>query len=249
MSAASATNATSSTRSSTLRQHAPDLWTSQMPFAKAGFEMGARTTIVRLPEDDLAGGGLLVHSPIELSLAFKKEVEALGEVRHIVTPSHHHHAHLWQWAQAFPEATVWGAPGLNSATAKTKLHDTLDGTPRGAWNRVLDQTTIDGNTLDREIVFLHLPSRTLIIADLCFNISSRNTSLMTKVAAKSLGVLDTLSPSRAFKVATADKDALRASIRRILDWDFDRIILSHGENVETNGKAKLRHAFAWLFAA
>jgi hypothetical protein len=219
-----------------------------MPFAKAGFEMGARMTIVRLPEDDLAGGGLLVHSPTELSPSLKNQVDELGEVRHIVTPTRHHHAHLWQWAQAFPNATVWGAPGLDSTTAKTKLDDTLDDTPRGAWNRVLDQTTIDGNTLDSEIVFLHLPSRTLIVADLCFNISSRNASLMTKVAARSLGVLDVLSPSRAFKVATADKEALRASIRRILDWDFDRIILSHGENVEMNGKAKLRHAFAWLFA-
>jgi glyoxylase-like metal-dependent hydrolase (beta-lactamase superfamily II) len=241
-------SATTSTRTGALRQHAPDLWTVQMPFAKAGFEMGARMTLVRLPEDDLAGGGLLVHSPIELSPLLKNQVDELGEVRHIVTPTRHHHAHLWQWAQAFPNATVWGAPGLDSATAKTKLHDTLDHTPRGAWNRVLDQTTIDGNTLDSEIVFFHHPSRSLIVADLCFNISSRNASLMTKVAAKSLGVLDELSPSRAFKVATSDKEALRASIRRILDWDFDRIILSHGENVETNGKAKLRHAFAWLFA-
>lgn len=239
---------TTSTRTSILRQLAPDLWTSQMPFAKAGFEMGARMTVVRLPEDDLAGGGLWVHSPTELSPFLKKQVDALGEVRHVVTPTRHHHAHLWQWAQAFPDATVWGAPGLDSATAKTKLHDTLDDSPRGAWNRVLDQTRIKGNMLDNEIVFFHLPSRTLIVADLCFNIPSRNASLMTKVAAKSLGVLDELSPSRAFKVATSDKEALRASIRRILDWDFDRIILSHGENVEMNGKAKLRLAFTWLFA-
>lgn len=241
-------SATTSTRTSPLRQLAPDLWTSQMPFALAGFELGARTTIVRLPDDDLAGGGLLVHSPVELSPLLKTQVDELGEVRHIVSPFSRHYAHLAEWAQAYPSANVWGAPGLDSATAKTKLTDTLSDEPRAAWSRVLDQTIIEGNKLDREVVFCHLPSRTLIVADLCFNISSRNASLMTKVAAKGLGVLDEMAPSRAFKAATNDKDALRASIRRVLEWDFERVILSHGETVEINGKAKFRHAFSWLFA-
>lgn len=242
--------ATSSTRlhPSTLRAVAPDIWTSAMPFAKAGMELGARMTIVRLPDDDLAGGGLWIHSPIELSPLLRPQIDELGEVTHIVSPFHHHYAHLAQWAQTYPNATVWGAPKLDAATAQTKLHDTLDDTPRGAWSRVLDQLVVRGNTLDNEVVFFHIPSQTLILTDLCFNISSRNASLMTKVAAKSLGVLDSFGPSRAFKIASQDKDALRASIRTILDWDFDRIIISHGEGIERNGKAQFRSAFAWLFS-
>jgi len=38
----------------------------------------------------------------------------------------------------------------------------------------------------------------------------------------------------------------RASIDRILQWDFDRIIMAHGDVVESGGKAALRGAFSFL---
>lgn len=43
-----------------------------------------------------------------------------------------------------------------------------------------------------------------------------------------------------------NKAAARASLERILSWDFDRIILAHGHVVETGGKETLRSAYAFL---
>lgn len=40
--------------------------------------------------------------------------------------------------------------------------------------------------------------------------------------------------------------AARASLERILSWDFDRIILAHGHLIETNGKRALREAYSFL---
>ena len=39
---------------------------------------------------------------------------------------------------------------------------------------------------------------------------------------------------------------MKASIQQVLEWDFDRIIVGHGEVVETGGKEALRQAYAWL---
>jgi len=39
---------------------------------------------------------------------------------------------------------------------------------------------------------------------------------------------------------------VRGSIDRILSWDFDRVTVTHGEMVETEGREELRAAFAWL---
>jgi hypothetical protein len=43
-----------------------------------------------------------------------------------------------------------------------------------------------------------------------------------------------------------DRAAARASIERILEWDFDRIVISHGEVTERDGKRQFQQAFAWL---
>ena len=211
-----------------------------MPASKAGFEFGARMTVVRLPD-----GGLWIHSPIELA-PLQSEIDALGKVRFIVSPFRFHYEHLAQWAAAFPEARVWSAPGLNSETAKTRIHDFLEDAPPEQWSSVLDQAIFGGNKLVNEVDFFHKPSRTLLLADLCFNIP-RSRPFLTRIIARFLGVMNKVAPSRTFRAAIADKEECRASVRRILEWDFDRIVLSHGDMVERGGKARFRQAFAWLF--
>jgi hypothetical protein len=41
---------------------------------------------------------------------------------------------------------------------------------------------------------------------------------------------------------------VRQTVRKILQWDFDRIILSHGDIVESGGKSRFKNAFAYLFS-
>jgi hypothetical protein len=36
------------------------------------------------------------------------------------------------------------------------------------------------------------------------------------------------------------------SLDRILSWDFDRVIVGHGELLETGGRSAFRDAYAWL---
>jgi hypothetical protein len=48
------------------------------------------------------------------------------------------------------------------------------------------------------------------------------------------------------KLLFRDKRAARAAIDRMLGWDFDRVIVAHGDIVESRGKEAVREAFAWL---
>jgi hypothetical protein len=43
-----------------------------------------------------------------------------------------------------------------------------------------------------------------------------------------------------------DKRAMRKSIDRILEWDFDRVIMAHGQVVERDGRDLLRAGYSWL---
>ena len=42
------------------------------------------------------------------------------------------------------------------------------------------------------------------------------------------------------------REVARAELRELLSWDFDRLIMAHGEVIETDGKAALRGAYRWL---
>ena len=93
----------------------------------------------------------------------------------------------------------------------------------------------------------HPLSRTLLLTDLCFNIPT-DRSWATRLTARILGVLGRLSTSRSFRLFLRDRDAARRSVARILAWDFDRVIISHGSMVKTDGKAAFRQAFGWLLS-
>ena len=64
-----------------MRQLDSDLWITDSPLRFLGVEMGARMTVVRLPD-----GKLLLHSPIAPTPELVREVEALGPVAFLVRP-------------------------------------------------------------------------------------------------------------------------------------------------------------------
>jgi len=39
-----------------------------------------------------------------------------------------------------------------------------------------------------------------------------------------------------------DKDAVRATIARVLEWDFDKLVVTHGHNIAGGAKERFRAA-------
>jgi len=91
---------------------------------------------------------------------------------------------------------------------------------------------------------LHRPSRTLVVTDLVFNFSAK-APLFTRVAMSAMGgypgcactLLERMNMKRAVG---------RREIAAILEWDFDRVVMAHGEVLDSGGKEALRGAFRWL---
>jgi glyoxylase-like metal-dependent hydrolase (beta-lactamase superfamily II) len=55
-----------------------------------------------------------------------------------------------------------------------------------------------------------------------------------------------LGPTKLDPLLIRDRAAARASLERILAWDFDRVIVSHGDVQETGGYPLMRDGYAWL---
>jgi hypothetical protein len=224
-----------------LRPIAPALWVAETPLRFRGIEVGRRMTVVRL-----ASGSLLVHSPASLCPQLREALEQLGAVRFVV-PASSMHGHLFmeQYRAAYADAEFFSAPGLDRKRTDLQFDGTLGDAPDPRWSEDLDQAAVLGHRFVTEIVFLHRPSRTLIVGDLGFTIGESAPAAMRLLArlARSYG---RLSPTPMFRFGLRDKAAARRSLARILDWDFDRIIVGHGELLETGGKNALRKAYAWL---
>jgi hypothetical protein len=43
-----------------------------------------------------------------------------------------------------------------------------------------------------------------------------------------------------------DRSLVERSIRAVLAWDFDRVIMAHGSVIETGGRAMLKAGYEWL---
>lgn len=223
-----------------LQPVAEALYVREVPFRIGGMELGGRMTVVRLPE-----GGLWIHSPVKLEAETRAAVEALGPVRYLVAPNLMHHLHLPAWAQAFPEARVVAPPGLRKKQPALRIDVELGGAPDAGYAEVVSQQHVRGIPKVEESVFLHRPSRTLLVTDLAFHIRS-SPSWLTRTYLKLSGTYGKLAPTMLEKALVKDRAALRASLEAVWGWDFERVVVCHGEVLERGGKEALRSGFAWL---
>lgn len=222
-----------------MQQIAEGLWIVDRPFSLMGLQLGRRMVVVRLPD-----GSLLLHAPVPIDDATARQLDAVGEVRHVVAPNLMHHLALPKVAGRYPHARVHGPPGLEKKRQEMQLHP-LDGDAARAWAAVLDQQVIDGAPALRETVFFHRPSRTLICTDLVFHFRQAEGAL-TRLYLRASGALGRMKQTRVLRAMIRDRAAARASIDRVLDWDFDRVVMAHGQVLERGGREALRDATAWL---
>ena len=50
-------------------------------------------------------------------------------------------------------------------------------------------------------------------------------------------------PAPEYQLGWKDKTAARKSLKRILQWDFERIVIAHGDLIETDAKATALEAW------
>jgi len=224
-----------------LRALAPGLHAIDRPFRFMGVEIGTRATVVALDSGDL-----LVHSPVRFGEDVRAALAPLGPVRHLVAPNRMHHLALADWVRAYPEASLHGPPGLRRKRPDLAFATVLDDVAPRAWAGQLDQLLLRGAPRYDEVAFLHRRSGTLLLADALFGWGPEDPPL-TRLAARVLGAYGRWArPHNDLLGKIVDPAALRGSIERVLAWDFDRIVISHGRVVERGGRAVLRDAYAFL---
>ncbi len=218
-----------------MRQITPDVHVAEAPQRFMGLEVGTRMTVLSLK------GGLLVHSPIAIDPA---AIAHLGEPRWVIAPNLLHHLYVGPWAESGMEA--WAPDGLQEKREDLSFTGVLrqgDPHPFGDEIEVLPTRSF---SLTNELVLLHKPSKTLLVSDLVYNFPS-SAPWTTRVAMRCMCGYPGCSTSLLERFGMNHKIA-KEELSVIAGWDFDRIIMAHGEVLERGGNKALRDAFAWLGA-
>jgi len=240
--------------------------TLSVPFARFGrIKVGGRGTLVRLQD-----GSVAVFSPVALTPKVKETIAAMGEVKYIAAPDLEHHIFLGPWHKAFPNAKLLGPEGLREKrdkqnndvvpfstifSAKTKLQQKID----PAFDAEFDYEFVDGH-VNKELVFNHRPTGTLIEADLIFNLPAHEqysragpdnraeTGLATKIWTAINNTKGDAYWQKMliwFGTSTGNKPSFNESMARINQWKFDRIVPCHGDVIETGGKKIFQTVMQW----
>ncbi|KAL8716414.1 MAG: hypothetical protein Q9220_000321 [cf. Caloplaca sp. 1 TL-2023] len=253
-----------------IRRVTPNITTCSAPFNRFGhFKVGGRGTIVRLQS-----GALAVFSPTALTPEVRSTVESLGNnVGYLAAMDFEHHIFISEWARAFPSAKVLGVEGLpekrqkDPETAGTNFSHVFDMKNKTdlkidpEFDNEFDYEYM-GSHANKELVFCHKPDRTLIEADVMFNLPAHEQYSKTGEKATDgiltrffTGFQNTVGAATWQKrflwhVASApDRKGFNASASKIDGWDFDKIIPCHGDVIESGGKEVFRRLFAWHLEA
>jgi hypothetical protein len=192
----------------------------------------------------LAGGNVWINSPVVASREEMKSITRLGPVKHLVAPTPLHEWRLQDWTSAFPQAQIWVAPPVRNQT-KLSQH-ILSDEPPAAWAEDLDQMIFRGSAVLNEAYFLHRKSRTLIFCDFIQNYTPQRGKWLRNAVTKWAGVLGGGVPVDIRLSCSRNKAQARASLQRLLAWDFEKVILAHGDCIELGAKDFVRSAFHWL---
>lgn len=220
-----------------LRPLADSLWVVDMDHRVFGFRVGARMTVAR------TGDGLALVSPVRLSDEDVAAIRAAGEVKWIIAPNKVHHRFIPDARRLFPGARVLAAPGLRAKKPELPWDGELF-SDAGALPVELQPFRVAGMPALEEVALLHRPSSTLILTDLFFNLSTDHW--MTRLYLKLANAHAKPAQTSLLRKMVKDRAALRASAAALGELDFDRVIIAHGDVIETGGKGALTQALAWL---
>jgi len=249
-----------------IRDITPTITTFSTPFLRFGrLKIGGRGTLVKLQS-----GSLAVFSPVALTQDVKQKVQSLGTLKYIVAPDIEHHIFISVWAKEYPQAEVIGMEGLpekreqDEATKGVKFahvfspKNKLDMKISPEFDAEFDYEYVHSHK-NKELVFLHKPSRTMIQADILFNLPATEqfsksgidptSGFLTKLFGGIMNTRGQMVWQKRFLWYGAggkDRPGFTESVKRMRAWDYDRIIPCHGDVIETGGKGIFEQLTAWF---
>jgi len=172
---------------------AEGVYTADRPFYWNKVDVGCRMTVIELPTSSKDNKpDLWVHSPVGLDGPLKQAIANLGTVKYVVSPNFEHLKFAAEWHFNYPDAEMWGCPGLAERMTNIQWKGEIPFQYRpvgwkGAssssdssmipWDTDyiqaihvdMEHNPFTGKAFFNEVIYYHKPSKTLITTDFFWN--------------------------------------------------------------------------------
>jgi glyoxylase-like metal-dependent hydrolase (beta-lactamase superfamily II) len=221
----------------TIDNFASSVFTLRYPLKLLGASLGRVITIFRL-----RSGKLVLHSTGPFTPEECSAISEFGEVQAIVEATNFHDTFSLAAMTQFANSRYFAPSGF-------PLENELKPEPiekgKEIWGGELIWELLAGAPRLNEWVCFHPESKTLVVADLLFN--CRPNDFPGRVFFAVAGIRGWPGNCRLFRMCIRDRKALESSLKRVLAWDFERVIVAHGPPIEKDSKrvftAAIRRAF------
>ncbi|MFY9923173.1 MAG: DUF4336 domain-containing protein [Opitutaceae bacterium] len=207
-----------------------------------GVTFPTRMIVVKLTE-----GPLWLNSPVSVPPNVLDRIKALGPVKYLIAPTRMHVWRLEEWHALFPDAELWAPPQIPNAFKRLPFTGNLTDLPPCGWADDIEQLVFRGNLFIDEVFFFHKQSRTVVMADFIQNHLPEKGKPFRNALFKLMGV--SFPPGGValdIRLSFTNRKLARQSLERLLSWDFDKLIIAHGVNIERDAKTFVERAFQWL---
>ncbi|GAA94754.1 uncharacterized protein L969DRAFT_87519 [Mixia osmundae IAM 14324] len=242
-----------------IRSVAPGVTIFSKPFARGGFvPIGGRSTAIKL-----ASGNVFLFASTPYNEESRQAIEDMatssdskqtGTVKWVLAPDSVHTMFTKQWQEAYPDAKIYGCEdsAKNKEIKWTKIFTKENPNPFAEDEELSKEIKSEyfSGFVNQDIAVLHMPSKTLVVADLLMNLpATEQYSKSNKSAWGFTGYMNPFSGLHKTFVSgpgAKDKDSMAASAKVVNAWDFTRIIPCHGDVLEGNGRAAWSSAYSKL---
>ncbi len=200
-----------------------------MPLMK----LPVRSTIVTLN-----GSKILISPGSALTLDAYQNVMGITD---IVAPSLLHWAGVPLAMKVFPSAKVWSHGKVQAVHKDVKWTHNLS---ENTWSYQAELPCIEIKGVPKvcEFVFFHKKSKSLIVSDLAFNMVGLR-GIGPFIILNLFGTYRRFAISKFFLKFVEDKKAFEASLGEVFSYDFDNLVVGHGDLIIGGAKDKLAAAF------
>lgn len=170
----------------------PGVYTACRPFLWNTIDVGCRMTVIELAKtSDRSKPDLFVHSPVLLDKPLMEAIAKIGVVKHIVSPNYEHVKFAKMWGEAYPDANMWGCPGMMEREPEVNWTGEIPFSARPPtfpsssntepvegmwdWNEIqplhfdTEVNPFTNRAFFNEVVFYHTASKTLMTTDTYWN--------------------------------------------------------------------------------
>ena len=202
-----------------------------------------RMTVVRLSDDQL-----WIHSPIALTGELSSQIEQLGKVKYLISPNPLHHLFIKEWQDRYPEALTFGTKALQKKRPDLPLEGIFTPHFNAPWAADIAQLLFTGSPAMEECVFFHKDSGTLIVTDLIENFAPESFTPLKRYVASAAGIL---APNGKMPLDWRlsfmfSKKTAKQHLQHILHWHPQKIVMAHGQMINSDAEHFLKRSFNWL---